>query len=213
MTAVERPRKRLDRQTRRAQIIDAAIVVFDGREPASVTLEEIADAAGVSRALVYNYFGDRLGLVEAVHRHCFDQLRRQLNSALSSVRGRREAVGAVVRAHLRFASEHRLAYRYATELSRVASPGLVAQRIREFAALFGGEEEAELLATGVWAALPAMVSMQVDRPALEPARAAEVITSFMWSGLSSVGSLGLPVHPLWPLPSETGKSSVDESRQ
>lgn len=203
MSSIERPRKRLDRQTRRAQIIAAAIVVFDGREPASVTLEEIADAAGVSRALVYNYFGDRLGLVEAVHRHCFDELRRSLNAALSSVRGRRDALGAVVQAHLRFAGEQRLAYRYATELSRVASPDLVAQRIREFGALFGGGEEAELLAAGVWASLPAMVTFEVDRGLLDPERAAAVITGFMWSGLSSVSSLGLPVRPLWPVPADS----------
>ena len=57
-----RVRTRLTRATRREQIIDAAVDVFKGRDPNDVTFEEVADAAGVSRALVYNYFGDRRGL-------------------------------------------------------------------------------------------------------------------------------------------------------
>jgi AcrR family transcriptional regulator len=59
---------------RKAQIVEASITVFAGRDPSSVTFEEIAEAAGVSRALVYNYFGDRGGLLAAVCLHSFDQL-------------------------------------------------------------------------------------------------------------------------------------------
>ena len=56
---------RLDPEVRRELILDAAEEVF---EPAAaeVTFEAVADAAGVSRALVYNYFGDRSGLLAAV---------------------------------------------------------------------------------------------------------------------------------------------------
>ena len=39
-----------------------------------VTFEEIADAAGVSRALLYNYFGDRQGLMEALEHRSLDDL-------------------------------------------------------------------------------------------------------------------------------------------
>src|SRR5215470_15509912 len=59
MAEPTRTRTRLAREERREQIVDAAAEVFQGRNPADVTFEEIADAAGVSRALVYNYFGDR----------------------------------------------------------------------------------------------------------------------------------------------------------
>jgi hypothetical protein len=43
-------------------------------ETADVTFEEVADAAGVSRALVYNCFGDRRGLVAAVFQRHTDRL-------------------------------------------------------------------------------------------------------------------------------------------
>ena len=59
---------------RRHQIVEAAAQLFEGRDPTEVPFEEIADAAGVSRALVYNYFGDRSGLLAAVYLHLFEAM-------------------------------------------------------------------------------------------------------------------------------------------
>ncbi len=61
-TSERRPVTRLDPAVRRTQIIESAARLFERRDPVEVPFEEIADAAGVSRALVYNYFGDRGGL-------------------------------------------------------------------------------------------------------------------------------------------------------
>ena len=58
-TTEKRAVTRLDPAVRRTQIIEAAAELFAERDPAEAPFEEIADAAGVSRALVYNYFGDR----------------------------------------------------------------------------------------------------------------------------------------------------------
>src|SRR5690349_24085853 len=48
-----------------AQIRAAAIAAFHGRG-LSTPLEEIAAAAGVSKATIYNRFGGRQGLIDAV---------------------------------------------------------------------------------------------------------------------------------------------------
>jgi hypothetical protein len=45
----------LDPELRRSQIVEAAVRVFSETDPVEVTFEEIAEAAGVSRALVYNW--------------------------------------------------------------------------------------------------------------------------------------------------------------
>jgi len=56
-----RPRKvaRLQRQQRRAQMLDAANDLFAERGYEEVSVEDIARAAGVQRGLVHHYFGGR----------------------------------------------------------------------------------------------------------------------------------------------------------
>lgn len=61
------PRSRLRADARRnsEQIRAAAIGAFQGRG-LTVPLEEVAEAAGVSKATIFNRFGGRIGLIEAV---------------------------------------------------------------------------------------------------------------------------------------------------
>ncbi|MGY1434694.1 TetR/AcrR family transcriptional regulator [Streptomyces reniochalinae] len=59
------PRLRADARRNSAQIRSAAIGAFRGRG-LTVPLEEVAQAAGVSKATIFNRFGGRIGLIEAV---------------------------------------------------------------------------------------------------------------------------------------------------
>src|SRR6478735_9398458 len=77
-------RRRLTPDERRAEIVRAADQVFQGRDPGAVTFEEIAVAAGVSRALVYNYFGDKGGLLAAVYRQGLASLDEELLAAMDA---------------------------------------------------------------------------------------------------------------------------------
>jgi AcrR family transcriptional regulator len=61
----EKPRLRADARRNAEQIRRAAIGAFQGRG-LGVPLEEVARAAGVSKATVFNRFGGRVGLIEAV---------------------------------------------------------------------------------------------------------------------------------------------------
>jgi AcrR family transcriptional regulator len=61
----EKPRLRADARRNAEQIRRAAIGAFQGRG-LSVPLEEVARAAGVSKATIFNRFGGRVGLIEAV---------------------------------------------------------------------------------------------------------------------------------------------------
>ncbi|GAB3717750.1 TetR/AcrR family transcriptional regulator [Nocardiopsis nanhaiensis] len=63
--APSEPRLRADAKRNTEQIRRAAIDAFRGRG-LSVPLEEVASAAGVSKATVFNRFGGRIGLIEAV---------------------------------------------------------------------------------------------------------------------------------------------------
>lgn len=75
--------RRLSVEERRSQLLDAALTLFAHRAPEDVSLDDVAEAAGVSRPLVYRYFpGGKQQLYEAaLHsaaeelRGCFDEPR------------------------------------------------------------------------------------------------------------------------------------------
>ena len=50
---------------RRRQLIEAALEVFGERDYDEVSVDEVADAAGVSHGLVFQYFGSKKGLYVA----------------------------------------------------------------------------------------------------------------------------------------------------
>jgi len=195
-----RTRTRLARDERREQLVDAAAAVFQGRDPAEVTFEEIADAAGVSRALVYNYFGDRNGVLEAVYRRNLRLLRERIGVVVATSRGR-QALYEMVRVNVEFAAENPAGYRYAAGegiFSRL--PELEERRVRSVAQNFGGEPDSHLAARGWLSAIHGMVIYWLDHPeGLSPERVIEVITAFLGGALEAVAKQGVvPRHPVTP---------------
>ncbi|MGX4689847.1 TetR/AcrR family transcriptional regulator [Streptomyces sp. JNUCC 63] len=68
--------RRLSVEERRAQLLDAALSLFAHRVPEEVSLDDVAEAAGVSRPLVYRYFpGGKQQLYEAALRSAAEELR------------------------------------------------------------------------------------------------------------------------------------------
>lgn len=60
------PRTRLSPEERRRHLVDVARSIVERQGAAALSMEGVAEEAGVSRALVYNYFGNRAGLVESL---------------------------------------------------------------------------------------------------------------------------------------------------
>lgn len=68
--------RRLGVEERRTQLLGAALSLFARHRPEDVTLDDVAEAAGVSRPLVYRYFpGGKTQLYEAALRSAADELR------------------------------------------------------------------------------------------------------------------------------------------
>jgi len=59
-------RRRLTPEDRRAQLIALGVLFLADRPLDELTMEELSERAGVSRALVFHYFGSRQGLHRAV---------------------------------------------------------------------------------------------------------------------------------------------------
>jgi len=197
-----RARTRLAREERREQIVDAAAAVFRGRDPAEVTFEEIADAAGVSRALVYNYFGDRNGLVEAVYKRNVGILAWRSGEALATTRGKENALRALVEVHVEFARADPAGYRYAAgEPPFAGLRDLEDRRVTTIAANFGGTVDAHVVSRGWLSAIQTMVIYWLDHPAgVGPERLVDLITAFLRGAIAAVDDLGVPLTPRWRVP-------------
>ncbi len=153
----------LDRRVRRsrASLVRAAIDLVSARGTAAVPLSEIAEAADVSRQVVYQQFGGR---DELLLEAALDLLRRELLPGLADLPGTSDphAVAAAVVGHF---GEHRPFYRAiltsscAFGVNRALTVFFLPHNRQAVRLLWGEQlapQEAEDLAaflTGGWAAL------------------------------------------------------------
>jgi AcrR family transcriptional regulator len=72
-----------NRDQQRDRILDAARSLFAIRGFDSVTMAEVAEVAGVARATVFNHFGSKVALVEAITENVFAYWAGMLESALA----------------------------------------------------------------------------------------------------------------------------------
>jgi AcrR family transcriptional regulator len=98
-------RTRLDPDARRAAILDAARQLFAGRPYDAISVQDLADAAGVTRGLVHHYFGGKDDVLAAVMRDTAlptaialdpalplrTRVTRRVNDVLDVVEANREA--------------------------------------------------------------------------------------------------------------------------
>ena len=71
---VDEKRTRLNPQARRAQLVQLGTQMLATRSIDAVSVEEIADQAGVSRGLIFHYFGSKQGFLLAVVRHLSQEM-------------------------------------------------------------------------------------------------------------------------------------------
>ncbi|MFG3441250.1 TetR/AcrR family transcriptional regulator [Nonomuraea sp. NPDC047897] len=75
-------RRRLTVDRRREELMAAALELFSRRDAEDVSIDDVATAAGASRALVYHYFGGKQELYVAALRSAADQLESRLRPQL-----------------------------------------------------------------------------------------------------------------------------------
>lgn len=188
---VARVRTRLDPERRREQLLDAAEAVFDGRDPLEVTFEEVADQAGVSRALVYNYFGDKFGLIAAVYVRWALELDRDLADAFASGDPPDARLRRVIRCHLDFAARHADVAAAVQSTEAHAHQVVHQARLRRFdrvAEAWGPTAEDRIVARGVLALLERVALDRLDEPDVDPQAVEDLLFELLWPGLSRVPS-------------------------
>ncbi len=70
-------RLRLSPEARRAQLLDLGARLFATRSVDEISIDVLAEEAGVSRGLLYHYFGSKQDFREAVIRHAVEDLVAQ----------------------------------------------------------------------------------------------------------------------------------------
>lgn len=88
-------------EKRRAQFIDAAINLFGKHGYHVTTIREIAEAAGVSIGLIYQYVQDKEDILFLALVEVLDSYKRQIPLALEGIEHPVERLGAAVHAYCR----------------------------------------------------------------------------------------------------------------
>jgi AcrR family transcriptional regulator len=180
-------RRRLEPERRRAEIVEAASAIFRGRDPATVRFEEVAEVAGVSRSLVYAYFGDRGGLLAAVYLHSLAGLDEALSSLLNDVPVDESRLGALVRRYLSLVRDNAASWPLFAAAGALEHPAVKqARRVRTqcIADTWGGGPAERLLARGLIGMLEAGASEWVEHQACSLDEAADLLTRALWNGLA-----------------------------
>ena len=80
------PRRLLRRDERRAAILHAAAAAFAGQGYASTSMEDVAEASGVTKVIVYRHFDSKEELYRAILQRVFDRQAEELLVGLEDAR-------------------------------------------------------------------------------------------------------------------------------
>jgi AcrR family transcriptional regulator len=193
MTGTEAyPRGRTPRAVREAQMVAAAERLFSEHGYHGVSMDEIATASGISKPMLYDYFGSKEGLFLACVERARGRLFEEIASAVRGAEEAEDALRAGVEAFLAFANEQRETwtvlfgeggrFNEAASAIRAEQAGLIAQLLRE---LPGWErepdaEELDALAHVFVGAAEAIAFWAVARPGVTLDRVADHLMAVLW---------------------------------
>jgi len=140
----------MPRDQRRASLLDAASVVFAAKGYHAAAMDDIAEAAGVSKPVLYQHFPSKLDLYLALLDASCDALVEIVREALASNDHNADRVGATMGAFYSFASSPSGQFRFVFE-SDLTGDAAVQERLWRV-----NEEIADLIAAVIVAdtALP-----------------------------------------------------------
>jgi AcrR family transcriptional regulator len=192
----------MPRAEREAQMLEVAERVFGAHGFQAATMDEIAEQVGVTKPLIYDYFGSKEGLLAAT----IERARHQLLDALitgwaagADVPPRDRFLG-VISAFFSFIDEHEQSFALLrTEGSLIGEAASSVERIRQQTAKALAEgitmlpEFADLPSNRVVPLVEVMIGgierlavYRLEHPGLSSEEAAELVMTTTWDGLSSL---------------------------
>jgi len=95
----------------RSRILDCALRLFASRGYDAVGVQEIVDAAGITKPTLYHYFGSKQGLLDALLEEYFGQLNASIREAAVYSGDLSLTLAKIVTAFFHFANQHPTFYR------------------------------------------------------------------------------------------------------
>jgi AcrR family transcriptional regulator len=189
---------------RREAILDAARDAFAEGSYHEISLDRVAERAGISKALIYEHFPSKRDLHRALLESYFGDLLTRVVAAIAGAEPGEERLRAGLGAFLGFVEERRGAWRML--VLNVADPVIAGrmERLREEVAVLiaarmaeegppgrlveglGREQAIAMVAQQIVGAGQSLANWWVEHPEVERERVLEVAMDFMWVGLRGV---------------------------
>lgn len=99
--------ERVTQEERRRQILLAAVQVFGRSGFYEAKIEDVAQAAGLGKGTIYEYFRSKAELFQAMLNYVGERHLEELRSSAQGCRSAREKLAALAKAHLDLLLEHR----------------------------------------------------------------------------------------------------------
>ena len=188
---------RLPAEQRKSQLLAVAIELFAERGFHATSMEDIAEAAGVTKPVVYQHFPSKRALYRELLDDVDASLTGRLVTATASAATGRERVQVGFAAYFRFVADHRAAFRVLfgasvrndPEFALVADATIerIADLIADLIAIDGPPEQRRTLAHAVVGMAEATSRRVVnDEGEDDPDRLARWLAEMAWFGLRGV---------------------------
>jgi AcrR family transcriptional regulator len=190
--------QRLPRPVRERQIVDAAVAVFARRGYHATTVDDVAEAAGISKPMVYAYVGTKEELFIACMRRESERLVQAITDAVAQGRGSDDRLWRGLRAFFQFVADYRDGWRvlyrqargqetFAEELARLRTTvaSIVADMLAQANADANGtvaRTDIQTLAFALVGAAEATAEWVIEREQGDPDETATRLVNVLWVG-------------------------------
>jgi AcrR family transcriptional regulator len=186
----------MSRADRERQMLDVAEEVFAEQGYRAASMDDIADRVGVSKPMLYEYFGSKDGLLSACIARCRTDLYDATQEAMAQAGSPEDLLWRGLLAYFTFADRHAHAMRVmaqepmvlppaaagAIEATRRQQSGLAAALLAGFAP-DAPPRAVEAYAEIIIGACERVSLWRVRHPEVTAEEAARYVTDFSWRGL------------------------------
>lgn len=198
------PRRKVPRAIREQQILDAADVCFAARGYHGVSMDEIAELTGITKPIIYAYFGSKEGLyLAAIERAGRDLLERIRSATTTDDAEAQLWYGAL--AFFEFVLERRdgwkVLYRDATASAlgaaqavarvRAQVADLIAEQLRQGRdAATDQAADADAISHAIAGAAESLANWSLEHPGVNATRLTTHFFTLVWNGIAARPTTG-----------------------